>query len=228
MKTFPCPSCGAEVVFRTSVAAYAVCPYCQTMLVRTDDGIKAIGTMAQLPEDMSPFQVGSSGIYKNVHFTIVGRMKIGWSDGNWNEWFFVSDDARKGWLAEAQGFYAPCFDVTEDLNDDDKSALKDLAKRLGVDSQLAVHYDSLLGEYVQLGQTHFKIVDIKDATCIGAEGELPFNAPKGRETISVDLLREGGEFGSIEFGPEGPRVFRGRYLSWQELGCSNFRTFEGW
>ncbi|MDE1151660.1 MAG: DUF4178 domain-containing protein [Micavibrio sp.] len=227
MKTYPCPSCGANVVFRTSVAAYAVCPYCRAMLVRVDDGIKSMGEAAQVPEDTSPFQIGTGGIYNGVHFGIVGRIKMGWKDGSWNEWFIVSDDARKGWLAEAQGFYAPCFDVTDVLDDDTRRALARLANDMNVGKQQATPTD-MLGKYFSLNGKKYHIVDIKDAECIGAEGELPMGATKGRDSLSIDLLYGEGEFASIEFTKDSTRVYTGRYVEWQELSCTYFRTFDGW
>jgi hypothetical protein len=218
MTKFPCPSCGADIVFRTSIAAYSICPYCRTMVVRSDDGIKGLGTVAQLPDDMSPFQLGAGGVFDGVHFGIVGRLRIGWEDGAWNEWFMVSDDARKGWLAEAQGFYAPCFDVTKEINEDELKSVNDLSTR----------YAHAMDRVIKLKGKHYRIVDIKAATCIGSEGELPFLASKGRKTTSIDLVGGDKLFASIEIADEGNRVFMGRYVEWEELRCSNFRHFEDW
>jgi DNA-directed RNA polymerase subunit RPC12/RpoP len=226
VKNYPCPSCGAEIPFRTSIAAYAICPYCRTMVVRQDDGIKNIGTMAQLPEDMSPFQIGADGYYKGVHFGIVGRMRIGWDDGSWNEWFMVSDDMKRGWLAEAQGFYAPCFDTTAEIDSHRMDAIRDLGAMVeGVKDAGA---SNPMGKSVSLTLATYRITDIKQAECLGSEGELPFKAPQGRKTWSVDLTHGEGQFASIEFGPEGARVFEGQYVEWPDLRCGNYRHFEGW
>ena len=73
MKKFNCPSCGAEVVFNSNHSVYAVCKYCHSMIVRHDLDVEAIGTMASLPEDMSPFQIGTEGYYQGTHFSLVGR-----------------------------------------------------------------------------------------------------------------------------------------------------------
>lgn len=225
MTKFPCPSCGAEIIFRTSIASYAVCPYCRTMVVRTDDDIKSIGEMAALPEDMSPFQIGTEGYYKGIHFGIVGRLRIGWEDGNWNEWFMVSDDQRRGWLAEAQGFYAPCFDVTDNLDQREKKAVDDLASKV---TQYKNALAKVTGTVVSLKNANYSVVDVKNAECVGSEGELPFQAPQGRKTTTIDLVQGDGLFASIEIGPDSNRVFEGSYVEWRDLRCSHFRHFEGW
>lgn len=223
---YPCPTCGAEIIFRTSIAAYATCPYCHTMVVRQDDGIKNLGTMAQLPEDMSPFQIGTDGYFNGVHFGIVGRMRMGWEDGSWNEWFMVSDDMRRGWVAEAQGFYAPCFETTDDLDDAHKHNVGLIAAELEGAKESGL--TNLMGKIVTLKKSAYKIVDIKVAECIGSEGELPFKAAKGRKTVSADLIHGDNLFATIEAGPEGTRIFEGAYVEWADLRCGYFRRFEGW
>lgn len=217
MKKYPCPSCGAEIPFRTSIASHGICPYCRTMVVRDDQALRKTGEMAQLPEDFSPFQIGSEGKFRGVRFGIVGRMRIGWEHGSWNEWFIVSDDGRKGWLAEAQGFYAPCFEVGE-VN---KATLDTLKDKLRPGMQIGIK--------LPINGALYRVVDVKEAECIGAQGELPFDSPVGRKTITVDLLKGNGDFASIELLGEGEyNVFEGAYVSWASLSCKYYRSFEGW
>ena len=208
--TFNCPSCGAELGFQSNLSVYAVCKYCHSMIVRHDVNVESIGTMANLPEDMSPIQIGMEGSYKANRFFIIGRMKIGWEDGSWNEWFIASTDGRRGWLAEAQGFYAISF---EDENALPSSETQSIPK---------------LGYYFELNHKNFKVVDIKKATCIGSEGELPFSAPQGRKTTSIDLVGSSGEFGSIEVEGDKWRIHTGNYVDWDELHCQNIRNLENW
>lgn len=212
MRMFACPSCGAEVPFRSSLSVYAVCAYCNSMVVRRDVDVEAIGTMAALPEDMSPLQIGTEGVYQGVRFSLVGRLKIGWEAGAWNEWFIVSDDSRKGWLAEAQGFYAVSYE-------------------LAVPDSLPEANSLNINDFITLEGDSLRVVDIKDATCIGSEGELPFIAPKGRKTRSIDLLGAHGEFASIEIEHKmqgNTRLYVGNYVAWDDLKLSHLRELEGW
>src|SRR5512139_495009 len=152
MKKFSCPSCGAEVPFASSISVYAVCKYCNSMIVRHDLDVEAIGKMAVLPDDMSPFQIGTEGFYLGQHFTLVGRMKMGWEDGSWNEWFMATDDGRKGWLAEAQGFYAVSFETEPPALDFAVKAIQDQKKS-----------GNFIGSNLRLNQIKFKVVDSKKA-----------------------------------------------------------------
>src|SRR6188768_3141328 len=87
MRQFDCPQCGAPVIFQSATAEAAVCSHCQSMVVRRDVNVEAIGKMAVLPPDMSPLQVGSKGEIDGLVFTLLGRLRIRWEDGSWNEWF---------------------------------------------------------------------------------------------------------------------------------------------
>lgn len=217
MKKFNCPSCGAEVVFSSSLSVYAVCKYCSSMIVRHDLDVESIGTMAALPEDMSPFQLGSEGYYLGQHFTLVGRMKMGWEDGSWNEWFMATDDGRKGWLAEAQGFYSICFETDAPPLDFAVRAIQQQKKDV-----------AFLGSSLVLDKCKLNVVDTKKASCIGSEGELPLAAPQGRMVVSVDLMGAHGEFASVEIETGKQRAYIGRYVDWKEMRCSNIRSFDGW
>ncbi len=220
MKKFDCPSCGAEVVFASSLSVYVVCKYCSAMVVRQDEALQAIGTMAALPDDLSPFQIGTEGHYGKVHFSLVGRMKMSWEDGSWNEWFLVTDAGRKGWLSEAQGSYAVSFEVEPPALDFALSAVQHQAN--------PTEHAGFIGSPLMLDQRRLQVTDVKRATCVGSEGELPLAAPQGRKTVSVDLTGAHGEFGSVEIETGKLRAFVGRYVDWKDLGCTNTRQFDGW
>jgi hypothetical protein len=215
MKSCSCPSCGANIDFQSSLSVYAVCKYCQSMVVRHDLDVELIGKMASLPEDMSPLQIGTSGIYNGIRFGIIGRIRLSWTDGFWNEWFIIFDDGRKGWLAEAQGFYAVNFEIDQDKLPDLKEFNKESSK-------------SFLGKQLVISKKILKIVDIKEAVCVGSEGELPFTASQGRKITSIDLVGTNSEFASIEIEGDQRHVYIGNYVEWEELHCHNFRILEGW
>ncbi len=205
------------------------------MIVRRDINVEAIGKMASLPDDMSPLKIGTTGTINGIHFTLVGRMKIGWQDGTWNEWYFISDNGGKGWLAEAQGSYALCYEYTKPLFADtqktldkfinsEKSVLKDNADLPQIDGMK----NALLGSFLFIDQLKYKVVDIKTAVCIGSEGELPFIAPKDRKTLAIDLLGYHGEFGNIEIAADKTRIYLGHYKEFFDLRLQDLRELEGW
>ncbi|MBX9724698.1 MAG: DUF4178 domain-containing protein, partial [Candidatus Obscuribacterales bacterium] len=114
MITLSCPSCGAELKFLSKASVFAVCSFCKSTVVRHDMNLELLGKMGELQDELTPLQIGTSGFYMGVNFDIIGRLRVGYEDGFWNEWYCMFSDGRLGWLAQAQGFYAMCFSVGEE------------------------------------------------------------------------------------------------------------------
>jgi DNA-directed RNA polymerase subunit RPC12/RpoP len=200
-----CPSCGAEVEFKSSVSVFSVCGHCRFMLVRHDMDLESLGRMAQLPDDVSPLKIGTRGKYKNTAFEIVGRLKVAWSEGYWNEWFLLFDGGSQGWLAEAMGLFM-------------LSTEAEVTKRVPKLAEVRA-----AAEYQITPSQKFFVDDIKEAACIGSEGELPFKGLQGRKTTSVDLSNNSGEFANIEYSEDGAHLYIGRYVDFDNLELSNLR-----
>ena len=109
-----CPSCGAPVEAHSASAVMLVCGYCNSMLVRQDNGVVDSGRDSALLEDFSPLQIGTSGTFVAQRFTLVGRLQVQYDDGAWNEWYALFDDGRAGWLSEAGDLYVMTMPVEID------------------------------------------------------------------------------------------------------------------
>lgn len=215
MTPLACPSCGTPLPFRTSYAVFAVCEYCGAAVVRRDRDVDAIGTVADLPDEMTPFQVGTRVETGGRRYTLAGRVRLAWADGFWNEWFMVSStgnpDDGPGWLAEAQGTLAVSFPCP------------------AADAEgLGPAQPPALDAPVRIRGETFRVADLKEARCIAAEGELPFAAPVGRTARYADMLSQSGKFAGAEYGPDGMRLFLGRYVLFNALRPRNLRPVEGW
>ncbi len=207
MLAFTCPSCGAPIEFRSSVSVYAVCRSCGSTVVRSDAGVAAIGHMASLPDDVSPLQLGTELTWDGHTYTVLGRVRVAWEDGGWNEWF-VSAGERQGWLAEAQGALSIAFEAP-------------------VPAELAGALPALGAQFVLNGQA-FTVADIKQAMCAGSEGELPFAAPRGRGFTDIDLIGARGGFAGLEDSAEGRRFHLGQYAPFDAFRFRNLRRLDGW
>lgn len=195
--------------FQSSVAVFAVCPFCRSTVVRKDVAIEQLGTMAELPPDLSPLQLGTRGTFDGQAFTLVGRVRLRWEEGSWTEWCAWFGDQRYGWVAEAQG----CFIVSfEHAPPDDLPARDDLAP----------------GSSLTFADRPYRVVDIKESTCVGSEGELPFVAAAGRKGVTVDCMGDGGAFAGVEYSDAGARLYLGRYARLEELEATDLRAVPGW
>jgi hypothetical protein len=209
MKKYSCPSCGAEVAFQSSASVFSVCKFCRSTLIRKDMDIEAIGKMADLKEDGSPLQLGTLGRFKG-DFSLIGRVRVSWEDGFWNEWFVRFDDGREGWLADAQGLYMISFPVE-------------------VPPGMPTATEIRPGLPIQVGKICYSVDDVKDVTYTFAEGELPFAAPPGFKAVSIDLCHGESDFASLSYGTSGEvGVFIGQYVEFEQFHFQNLRPIDGW
>ena len=180
------------------------------MVVRHDVDVEAIGQAAQLPDDLSPLQLGTGGELDGLGFTLIGRVRLAYEEGSWTEWCALFGDNRYGWVAEAQGFFMVSFEYSP------PAGFPQRADRLPV------------GAAWRVGDQSYTVTDCKDTTCLGSEGELPFLATPNRKATSVDMAAAGARFASAEFSESSTRLFVGRYARFDDLKFSNLRPVPGW
>jgi hypothetical protein len=211
MTSFACPTCGGEVRFNSGTP-FAVCRYCKSLLTRNDVTLESVGQAAMVPDDFSPLQIGVMGRYEGRRFTVVGRLRKVWAEGSWNEWCVAFEDGHFGWLAEAQGELVMTFEQPVAV--------------LG--SPVRKTDDIQPGAAWRIGGNLFSVTDIKDVSCLGAEGELTGVIRSGESVRSVDLRGPGFEFATVEFRAAKVTPFVGRFVEFADCRFSNLRRLAGW
>lgn len=211
MKQSTCPSCGAPLTFENAHSLYAVCRYCKTLSVQSEDALKGVGRIAALVEDGSPLQLGATGTLDDKTFKIVGRIQYKHPVGYWNEWYLSMDEeAGDAWLGEANGMYF----ITRQKKDaklPDSLAFSDL----------------YAGGSVEVDGKEFFVKDIQTTRVVSGEGELPFAFEGEYEAAVVDCVREDGTFATLDFSEAPPLVFIGRAVSFRDLRLSRVRSVYG-
>jgi len=204
-----CPACGAPLAWR-SAAPYTVCSHCQSLLVRRDASVENIGRVAQVPDDFSPFQLGTTGTFERHHFALVGRLRKSWDQGSWNEWCAALDDGRFGWLAEAQGDLVMTF--AQGPAGPAPAGVADLT----ADATWTI------------GGASYVVTDRKEVSCTGAEGELARGGLDTGPMTSIDLRGPELRFATWEIAGDRAQLFVGRFVEFEECRFTQLRVLEGW
>ena len=208
-----CPSCGAPVQFRWSGAVQIVCPFCHSILVRTDLDLQAAGKVADLPPDPSPIQLLTEGAWQNRQFQVTGRIIYEYEQGGWNEWHIVFSDGRSGWLSDAQLQYAVSF-------------------RADPGGAVPPAGSVYRGKTYTFQDTRFEVATMTVARYKGVEGELPFpyHGPADEDSgvLFADLRTAGKSFGTLDYSETPPILFLGEWVEFEDLHLKNLREFEGW
>jgi len=209
-----CPNCGAAISFRSVDLPVRVCDYCHSSIVRTGDALVSMGKVAEVPEDVSPLQIGVRGTDGGQNFQLIGRVRWRWTDGGWNEWLALFDNGATAWIGEAMGRYMLLREVA--------------ATGSAVERSLQAGAQIILGTEALIDGVHYRVTDVKEATCGGSEGELPFNTPPGFSMPSVDLMAADGHCASIQKDGGEVKVYAGRYVTLADMKASGLRAFDGW
>jgi len=204
-----CPQCGAKVEFRWSGAVQAVCEFCGSILVRTDLDLKKVGVVADIPEDASPIQINTEGVFDNKAFVVVGRIIYEYAQGGWNEWHLMFNDGTSGWLSDAQLEWA----VTKQYASHDFTVSPDHIKP---------------GQTFNFGNQDFEVSTVTVAHYNGVEGQLPFEYWEKADVTFVDLRTHTRDFATLDFSDHPPLLYIGRFVEFEELRLTNLRQFEGW
>lgn len=203
-----CPQCGAPVVFRWSQAVQTTCPFCTSILVRTDVDLEKVGEVSDYPADPSPIMIGTEGVFENKPFVVIGRICYEYENGGWNEWHIVYNTGESGWLSDAQLQYT----VTKLIP--------------WPDTLNGVQLDP--GTMVDVNGIYYTVTTLTDANYRAVEGELPFQFWDKTVCRFVDLRSQDARFLTVDYTEEIPLLFSGRSISFDDLKFKNLRQFEGW
>ncbi|MEZ5355779.1 MAG: DUF4178 domain-containing protein [Bryobacteraceae bacterium] len=198
-----CPSCGAPVEFRFAAAIQTVCPFCRSILIRTDVNWEKVGEAAELA-DHSLIQLGSEGKYDSRAFTVVGRIAYEWEQGGWNEWHIAFGDGRSGWLSDAQAEYAVTFHA---------------AGGPAVPEAKEVYP----GKRIAIGTLPLEVATVTRARYAGVEGDLPFEYWDKQEIVFADLRSGSNHFATIDYSEQPPMLFTGEFVEFASLRMTNLR-----
>jgi hypothetical protein len=170
------------VEFRSAQSTHAVCPYCQSTVVREGDKLARLGKMAELFDDHSPLRLMASGRFENIGFTLIGRLQYRYAEGTWSEWIALQDDGTTAWLSEDNGAYV--YSRPSSLKRDTPSPEQ---FRLG--GQTAVNGEP------------YTVTSNQSVSLAAAQGELPRLPALGTAFAMVELRSDREQVLSIDYGP---------------------------
>jgi len=192
-----CGSCGAPLEIKSAFTKSIICPYCDTTNIIEEKGVNPQGKMAKISEAFSIFNIGRTGKIKNQKFEVLGRLRYGYDEGYWDEWFLQFDNGEAKWLTEEEG---ECSIFQKEL----------ITKPIE-------NIDSLrVGQFVDVEGKRVFITEITDCKILGGEGELHYNVVPGKELVHYEG-NAGGKLVSLEIWPREIEVHSGEPISYKDI-----------
>jgi hypothetical protein len=204
MQNVSCPSCGAQVEFRSHASVMAVCEFCKTTVLKDAGSVKDAGKMSDVLADYSPIQIGTAGTFGGHSFTVIGRIQLHYSAGLWNEWYLLFEDGHTAWLGDSSGLFVL---TTERQGGNGLPAFEQLS----------------VGLPCNIGGKPYITAEIRTADCIGGQGELPFRVGQGYQARVADF-RSGNSFVTLDYSDDDqPKVYTGQAVTLESLQCQLLR-----
>lgn len=204
----PCPGCGAPVEFKSAQSTHAICPYCQSAVVRSGEVLQRVGKMAEVFDDHSPLRLMASGRIaedgQELPFTLIGRLQFQGDAGGWAEWTAFLQDGSTATLSEDNGAYV-------------------FTRAASMGRELPAAERFRVGMTTAVGGKPFSVAANVRAQLVAAEGELPQLPPLGTPFQVVELRADDGEVLSIDYGHQPPQVQRGRAVRLEELAMQGLK-----
>ncbi|MCM8536195.1 MAG: DUF4178 domain-containing protein [Lentisphaeraceae bacterium] len=199
-----CPSCGAEITYDKRFAVITVCEYCNSAVIFDEKVASIAGKMSAIAKSDGPLFVGASGSFnKSTNFSVIGRVRYGYENGFWDEWYLRHEDDSTSWFTE-----------------DEKRFMHEHAQKLEVNKESILNLSP--GQNLELNNVKYGVREIGTAVCEGGQGFLPFQVLSGEEIPFIDLVGDNGETATIEVEPDGTvKFYQGTPLERDDIHVDN-------
>jgi len=177
-----CPSCGAPLPIEHRFVRMVACQYCDTTSEVTDHGLDPTGKSAKLAPLPTRFRVGQRGRLRGRPFEVLGRVRYGYDEGVWDEWYLAFDDGDAGWLEEEDGQYT-------------------LSRREPLRTVPPSFDEARVGTRFDVNGAPFFVTERCRARIAGAEGQLFYRAIPGKPVSFVEG-NVGGRVAYLEYAED--------------------------
>ncbi len=174
-----------------------VCDFCNTSMYWDKDSALRAGIKSLDLPASDRFKVGGAGKLGGKSFSVLGRLVYQHESGQWSEWFIEFGDGKILWLTEDEGelFLEKPVELNVPV-----PAFEEL------EPGMTININDKPGIVEELGQ----------ATCIGGEGQIPFQIELGEVYPYADGSGPAGDYSfGLEYDKDGnqPTAFLGKILS---------------
>jgi len=206
---YTCPGCSTVLRVRGTASYLLVCPSCGKETANKSSNIQH----SVMPEDWSVVQLGTTGLYKEKAFEVIGRIRLQFRNDYKNFWCVWYDASNQyGWLAESFGEYILCENIFIDMDN-----REDLS-RFRAGDKFVLHNDTTV------------VTDYIDkCEWISLEGELCHWPNYQRGFLSVQAQNNEGIAAYFNLvRDEKGKFLVGQMVKFSDLNLKSIREWDEW
>jgi len=199
VREFECPSCGGRIKRENPASQSLGCPYCGQTSHLYNDSLNSKGAQHLLIDYGSMLHIGMSASINGRRFRVLGRLRIAYEDGFWDEWYvFFLDTNTEGWIQEDDGSFV-AFEPIGELENFSYENVK-------------------VGSHFNINTTYSNvfITSKSRAQVEGGEGELPFRIIPGDTADFIEGIQN-GQIVSVEILPGETHLYVGTPFKLDEI-----------
>jgi hypothetical protein len=203
-----CPACGAPITYQHAASLSTLCGACDSTVVRDDVAVRSIGKLAPFVRELSPLQVGATGVFNKRPFRVAGGLRRVRPGVRWNEWYLVFDDGAVGWLGEGNGQLQIYPQPPKPMP--------------------LVRETPQPGDRLTLDGAAWTVSEVSVASLASGVGELPFVPVLGTPVRYADLRGPQGAVGTLDWSSGVATLYVGVGVDIAALRLEGLRPFAGW
>lgn len=205
---YSCPGCSTAHKVQLEVASLLVCRVCSEIISDAVAGPEK-PKATHIPDDWSFLQIGTTGVYKNYNFTVIGRLRLQLRNDYKNFWCTIYDGHKCLWITESFGSFALFASSWQEMKND--PAHLHAGKKITLANKV-----NLRGDYVEKCEG------------ISYTGEIgPWNLFYPGFFV-VQASNSSGQTAFITVKKNIGHILTGEKVALEELNLKNILTWDEW
>jgi hypothetical protein len=205
---YNCPACSTVHKVQLHSASLIICRVCNEIVADAVSGSEK-PVAASIPDDWSFLQIGTTGVYKEYKFTVIGRLRLQLRNDYKNFWCTLYDDGKCLWIAESFGSFALFTSSWQEVKND--LSQMHAGKKIILANKVNLH-----AEYVE------KCESISYAGEIG-----PWNLFHP-DFFLIQASNTGGQTAFFTIQKKEGYILTGEKVTLEELNLNNILTWDEW
>jgi len=205
---YNCPACGTAHKVQLNESSLITCRVCHEIVADAITGEEK-PKATRIPDDWSFLQIGTTGVYKEYNFTVIGRLRLQLRNDYKNFWCTIYEGGKCLWIVESFGSFSLFTSAWQEIK-------SDLTKLHAGKKVVLANKVTLWGEYVEKCEG------------ISYDGEIGLWNLFYPGFFLVQASNGSGQTAFFTIKKNDKHILTGEKVTLEELNLKNILTWDEW